>query len=57
MKSPASPCNGVCRLHPDHGFCAGCWRTGDEIAAWPTLSDAGKRALLARLKQRRKGKS
>ncbi|MBB3954499.1 DUF1289 domain-containing protein [Novosphingobium sediminicola] len=54
MKSPASPCNGVCRLHPTHGFCAGCWRSGDEIAAWPAMSDGAKRALLATLKKRRK---
>ncbi len=32
-----SPCIGLCVL--DHeGFCQGCYRTGDEIAAWLALS-------------------
>lgn len=55
MKSPASPCNGVCRIHPTRDLCAGCWRSEDEIAAWPKMSDGAKRALLGTLKKRRKG--
>jgi predicted Fe-S protein YdhL (DUF1289 family) len=49
----ASPCIGACRLDPFTGWCLGCRRTGEEIAAWPDLSDAGKRTVLERLPGRR----
>jgi len=50
--TPLSPCTGVCVLNETTGQCLGCRRTVGEIAAWPTLSDTGKRAVLARLAQR-----
>ena len=59
MKKPvaagavASPCNDVCRIDEANGWCVGCWRTIDEIAAWSALDDAAKRALLAELPARR----
>jgi predicted Fe-S protein YdhL (DUF1289 family) len=34
------------------GYCVGCLRTIEEIAAWSSLSDAGKREVLALLPQR-----
>lgn len=34
-----TPCIGVCVLDAD-GYCEGCRRTGAEIAAWRSLSDA-----------------
>jgi len=40
-----SPCIGVCELRPD-GLCAGCFRTGDEIAAWSLLDDAARLRLM-----------
>ncbi|MEO5624176.1 MAG: DUF1289 domain-containing protein [Dokdonella sp.] len=40
-----SPCNGVCRLRSD-GYCAGCLRSGDEIARWISMSPAERRHLL-----------
>jgi len=48
-----SPCVGVCALDPESGLCRGCFRNGDEIAAWQGLSLEGKRALLDRLQTRR----
>lgn len=33
-----SPCIGICNIDDD-GLCAGCLRTGDEIAAWPLMND------------------
>jgi predicted Fe-S protein YdhL (DUF1289 family) len=53
MTPPASPCTRLCTLDPANSQCLGCRRTLDEIAAWPTLDDAGKRAILARLQGRR----
>lgn len=40
-----SPCNAVCRMDAASGLCAGCLRTIDEITAWSTLPDAGRRAV------------
>ena len=34
------------------GLCQGCWRTLDEIAAWSTMTDGGKRAVWALIAQR-----
>ena len=47
-----SPCTGICTLDPDSGFCDGCMRTIDEIAAWGALDPATRRAILDRLPQR-----
>lgn len=49
----SSPCTGVCFLDPASGLCAGCLRTADEIAAWPTLDGAARQALRDRLAARR----
>ena len=49
-----SPCIGVCSLDEVSGQCIGCLRTGDEIMAWPGADDAGRLAILARLKERRR---
>jgi predicted Fe-S protein YdhL (DUF1289 family) len=41
----STPCIGVCRL--DHrGYCAGCRRSGEEIARWPTMDDAERRRFM-----------
>lgn len=53
MFTPASPCDGVCRIDPASGWCVGCQRTLGEIADWPMLSNREKRAVLAALEQRR----
>lgn len=48
-----SPCNSVCRMHAPTGWCEGCLRTLDEIAAWATLGDDGKHAVWQQLPLRR----
>jgi len=48
-----SPCINVCRMNPQTQLCEGCFRTLDEIAAWSTLSDGEKSAVLAQLPSRR----
>ena len=50
----ASPCNGVCRIASESGWCEGCFRTIAEIAAWPTLDTARRRQVIARLGHRAK---
>jgi predicted Fe-S protein YdhL (DUF1289 family) len=49
-----SPCVGVCRLDPSSGLCAGCMRTLDEIACWPTADDAERLAIVQNLRARRR---
>ena len=43
-----SPCTRHCCLSAD-GFCLGCGRSIGEIAAWASLSDAEKIAILSRI--------
>jgi len=48
-----SPCINVCRMDGATGWCEGCLRTIDEIAAWGAMGDDDKRAVWRRLEQRR----
>jgi uncharacterized protein len=49
----ASPCTSVCEMDARSGYCRGCLRTLDEIAAWSVLDPGAKRAVLAALPARR----
>ena len=40
-----SPCISICRMDAASGFCEGCLRTIDEIAAWSRMADADKRSV------------
>lgn len=54
MSEPVrSPCINVCRMDPGTGWCEGCLRTIDEIAAWGGLDEAAQRAVWAQLRLRR----
>lgn len=54
MNAPvASPCINVCRMNPATGWCDGCLRTLDEIAAWSRMSEDARRAVWALLPARR----
>lgn len=48
-----SPCNDVCKLDEQTGWCLGCYRTLDEIGSWSSLADADKRAVIERSAKRR----
>jgi uncharacterized protein len=48
-----SPCISVCRMNAQTGWCEGCFRTLDEIAAWSSMSDGDKRAVWKLLPARR----
>ncbi len=50
-----SPCVLVCRLEPTTGWCEGCQRTRDEVAAWPEIDDAAKRLIWTQIRRRRDG--
>ena len=47
-----SPCVAVCLIDPKTGLCFGCGRTLPEIARWPRLDSAERRAIMAGLAQR-----
>jgi len=50
---PPSPCVGICALQG--AYCYGCGRTGDEIAAWGTMSPLQQSAVWAELPGRLAG--
>jgi predicted Fe-S protein YdhL (DUF1289 family) len=49
----ASPCISVCRMNAATGWCEGCLRTIEEIAAWSRMGDEDKRRVWALLPARR----
>jgi hypothetical protein len=49
-----SPCISVCRMDAVSGFCEGCFRTLDEIAAWGMQGDEERRAVWRLLVDRAK---
>ncbi len=48
-----SPCITVCQVDDATGCCIGCYRSIDEIREWPILSADEKRAVLARIAERK----
>ena len=49
-----SPCNKVCRMDANTGWCEGCFRTLTEIGVWSELIDDDKRLVLLDLEARRR---
>ena len=49
-----SPCIGICVLDPLTGFCRGCLRTGEEVAAWRDAPNADRLAILDQIEARKR---
>lgn len=49
--APKSPCISVCVLDDDD-ICVGCYRSAQEITDWSMLSDAQKREVLHKARER-----
>jgi uncharacterized protein len=49
-----SPCIDVCRMNAQSGWCEGCARSLDEIAAWAAMTDVQKMAVWHVLPARRR---
>lgn len=47
-----SPCISICRMNARTQLCEGCFRTRDEIAAWSSAGDEGKRRIWSAIGQR-----
>lgn len=45
----ASPCQSVCVMDPASGWCEGCLRSLDEIAAWSRMDTPTRLAVWAQL--------
>lgn len=52
VENVPSPCISVCRMHPQTGWCEGCYRTMDEIRLWSRADDATKKQVWARIEER-----
>jgi uncharacterized protein len=51
-KDLPSPCQSVCVMNDESGWCEGCLRTLHEIATWGSLGDEQKREVWRRLGER-----
>ena len=47
-----SPCTSVCVIDEESGYCEGCGRTLEEIAAWTAYSPAERRRIIDELGRR-----
>ena len=52
MKNLPSPCISICKLNKSTGYCDGCFRTENEIALWPSMSEEDRLNMLNILRQR-----
>jgi predicted Fe-S protein YdhL (DUF1289 family) len=52
-----SPCICVCRMDMTTGWCEGCFRTLDEVAAWTALDDGARRAVWKDLEHRARSRA
>ena len=50
-----SPCISICRMNAATDLCEGCFRTRDEIAAWSSAGEAGKRRIWRVIDERMDG--
>ncbi len=47
-----SPCQKVCSLEPETGYCLGCGRSREEIKIWRSTDQAVRDEILEKLPQR-----
>ncbi len=52
MTAIESPCILVCSIDDGTGYCFGCGRTRDEIAAWIAMTPQARCAIMAELPAR-----
>lgn len=48
-----SPCNELCLIDEETGYCLGCLRTSEEIAEWGNFSEEQKIRVLNEIEQRK----
>lgn len=52
MAPASTPCIKLCIIDTPSGLCQGCGRTLEEIAAWGSLTDADRLAIMGTLPAR-----
>lgn len=52
MTAIESPCILVCSIDARTGYCFGCGRTREEIAAWTAMTPQARRAVMEELPAR-----
>ena len=50
---PASPCQGLCLLHPVSNLSHGCLRNAEEIRSWGSMTAGERREILSQLPARK----
>jgi len=55
-QEPVSPCNNLCVISSQTGFCIGCFRTLKEIGDWESGDFDDKEVILEKVKERRREK-
>lgn len=48
----ASPCVSICNINHESQLCEGCFRTLEEIGAWPQMDNTGKLEVWAQISRR-----
>ena len=49
----ASPCIGVCKMHPEYKVCKGCYRKMFEVANWRNFNEVEKEITLDNCEMRK----
>ncbi len=52
MTEVPSPCVDICDVDDSCKYCIGCGRSLDEIAAWLTITDEQRSAIMEQLPER-----
>jgi len=52
IESDDNPCQLICAMERESGFCFGCGRTQDEISYWSTKTPEERQSILAELPAR-----
>lgn len=48
MKLIPNPCKSICKLN-DNNICIGCYRTKEEVAEWPKLTNEQRFVIITRI--------
>ena len=53
MNNVKSPCNKICEMDYNTGFCEGCNRTIEEISKWSSMTELEKLRVLEEIQVRK----
>ena len=50
----ATPCKGICKMHPKIHVCIGCYRSPLELRLWSCADNTTKKNILNSIRRKRK---